>query len=110
MSKDGDSLVSVVQDAARSQKDSHPLGRSAVNQRVDLDGGKDERGRSGTFANAYTSISTESETFGGEDEACAILFETANLCRDGGTGRRSGLKIRRSQGRGGSTPPPGTTH
>ena len=28
--------------------------------------------------------------------------------RDGGTGRRSGLKIRRSQGRGGSTPPPGT--
>ena len=30
--------------------------------------------------------------------------------RDGGTGRRSGLKIRRGQGRGGSTPPPGTTH
>jgi hypothetical protein len=31
-----------------------------------------------------------------------------SLSRDGGTGRRSGLKIRRSQGRGGSTPPPGT--
>ena len=29
--------------------------------------------------------------------------------RDGGTGRRSGLKIRRGQPRGGSTPPPGTT-
>jgi hypothetical protein len=28
--------------------------------------------------------------------------------RDGGTGRRSGLKIRRGQPRGGSTPPPGT--
>jgi hypothetical protein len=29
--------------------------------------------------------------------------------RDGGTGRRSGLKIRRGQPRGGSTPPPGTS-
>lgn len=29
--------------------------------------------------------------------------------RDGGIGRRSGLKIRRGQPRGGSTPPPGTT-
>ena len=29
--------------------------------------------------------------------------------RDGGTGRRSGLKIRRPSGLGGSTPPPGTT-
>src|SRR3954447_19913875 len=29
-------------------------------------------------------------------------------CRDGGTGRRSGLKIRRPSGLGGSTPPPGT--
>jgi hypothetical protein len=28
--------------------------------------------------------------------------------RDGGTGRRSGLKIRRPSGLGGSTPPPGT--
>src|SRR5207248_4841956 len=28
--------------------------------------------------------------------------------RDGGTGRRSGLKIRRPSGHGGSTPPPGT--
>jgi hypothetical protein len=28
--------------------------------------------------------------------------------RDGGTGRRSGLKIRRASARGGSTPPPGT--
>jgi hypothetical protein len=31
-----------------------------------------------------------------------------NPGRDGGTGRRSGLKIRRGQPRGGSTPPPGT--
>ena len=29
-------------------------------------------------------------------------------CRDGGTGRRSGLKIRRSKIRVGSTPSPGT--
>src|SRR6185312_14436777 len=29
--------------------------------------------------------------------------------RDGGTGRRSGLKIRRPSGLGGSTPPPGTS-
>ena len=29
--------------------------------------------------------------------------------RDGGTGRRSGLKIRRASALGGSTPPPGTT-
>src|SRR5438876_2041643 len=29
--------------------------------------------------------------------------------RDGGTGRRNGLKIRRPSGHGGSTPPPGTT-
>ena len=29
---------------------------------------------------------------------------------DGETGRRSGLKIRRPQGRGGSNPPPGTKH
>jgi hypothetical protein len=28
--------------------------------------------------------------------------------RDGGTGRRSGLKIRRASALGGSTPPPGT--
>src|SRR5450755_2936080 len=33
----------------------------------------------------------------------------AVLSRDGGTGRRSGLKIRRPSGLGGSTPPPGTT-
>src|SRR5438270_14007928 len=30
------------------------------------------------------------------------------LSRDGGTGRRSGLKIRRASALGGSTPPPGT--
>src|SRR5277367_6884423 len=29
-------------------------------------------------------------------------------CPDGEIGRRSGLKIRRPQGRGGSSPPPGT--
>src|ERR1039457_4407649 len=49
------------------------------------------------------------EASGAAAKACAILFEQAPTpCRDGGTGRRSGLKIRRSQGRGGSTPPPGT--
>ena len=30
--------------------------------------------------------------------------------RDGGTGRRSGLKIRQASARGGSTPPPGTNY
>src|ERR1700677_4849333 len=30
-------------------------------------------------------------------------------CPDGEIGRRSGLKIRRPQGRGGSSPPPGTS-
>jgi hypothetical protein len=34
---------------------------------------------------------------------------TCKYGRDGGTGRRSGLKIRRPSGLGGSTPPPGTT-
>src|SRR6185437_6207287 len=33
----------------------------------------------------------------------------SKMRRDGGTGRRSGLKIRRASARGGSTPPPGTT-
>jgi hypothetical protein len=33
---------------------------------------------------------------------------TSKESRDGGTGRRSGLKIRRPSGLGGSTPPPGT--
>src|ERR1035437_7275389 len=42
-------------------------------------------------------------------KACAILFEQApTLCRDGGTGRRSGLKIRRGQPHRGSIPLPGT--
>jgi hypothetical protein len=36
------------------------------------------------------------------------LESTMSPRRDGGTGRRSGLKIRRGQPRGGSTPPPGT--
>ena len=43
---------------------------------------------------------------------CAILTPSKVArglsSRDGGTGRRSGLKIRRGQPRGGSTPPPGT--
>ena len=44
---------------------------------------------------------------------CIAQSERANLfaplsSRDGGTGRRSGLKIRRSSDLGGSTPPPGT--
>ena len=34
--------------------------------------------------------------------------QRADGCPDGEIGRRSGLKIRRSQGRGGSSPPPGT--
>ncbi len=39
-------------------------------------------------------------------EACAILFEQApTLCRDGGTGRRSGLKIRRPLRSWGFDPP-----
>ena len=36
------------------------------------------------------------------------LDRSVHSGRDGGTGRRSGLKIRRGQPRGGSTPPPGT--
>ena len=39
---------------------------------------------------------------------CDTFDEYPTPCRDGGTGRRSGLKIRRPQGHGGSTPPPGT--
>ena len=47
----------------------------------------------------------------------AMLFKIRNRCRtidrsflgrDGGTGRRSGLKIRRASALGGSIPPPGT--
>src|ERR1039457_4950451 len=43
-------------------------------------------------------------------EAAKLSFATIfRLGRDGGTGRRSGLKIRRGLSpRGGSTPPPGT--
>ena len=37
-----------------------------------------------------------------------VESSTSTKCRDGGTGRRSGLKIRRPSGLGGSTPPPGT--
>ena len=36
---------------------------------------------------------------------CQFFFLSS---RDGGTGRRSGLKIRRASALGGSTPPPGT--
>jgi hypothetical protein len=39
--------------------------------------------------------------------SCSFLQFYA-LGRDGGTGRRSGLKIRRASALGGSTPPPGT--
>src|SRR5579862_4167935 len=38
----------------------------------------------------------------------ALTQIVASRGRDGGTGRRSGLKIRRPSGHGGSTPPPGT--
>ena len=49
------------------------------------------------------------ERGGGWGKGCAILFmDIPTPSRDGGTGRRSGLKIRRPQGHGGSTPPPGT--
>src|SRR5258708_23571717 len=37
-------------------------------------------------------------------------YNYSSRCRDGGAGRRSGLKIRRPSGLGGSTPPPGTNH
>jgi hypothetical protein len=37
-----------------------------------------------------------------------ILICLSTACPDGEIGRRSGLKIRRPQGRGGSSPPPGT--
>ena len=40
----------------------------------------------------------------GYDKACRPKFQSP----DGEIGRRSGLKIRRPQGRGGSNPPPGT--
>src|SRR5581483_5053720 len=36
------------------------------------------------------------------------FFLAYDPSRDGGTGRRSGLKIRRASALGGSTPPPGT--
>jgi hypothetical protein len=39
---------------------------------------------------------------------CATLSMHSHPSRDGGTGRRSGLKIRRASALGGSTPPPGT--
>src|ERR1700687_63237 len=41
-----------------------------------------------------------------QETGCAILRMPPR--RDGGTGRRSGLKIRRGQPHGGSIPPPGT--
>ena len=40
----------------------------------------------------------------------AVKSSTSTKRRDGGTGRRSGLKIRRPSGLGGSTPPPGTMY
>ena len=40
--------------------------------------------------------------------ACAILSMHVTPGRDGGTGRRSGLKTRRTYVHGGSIPPPGT--
>jgi hypothetical protein len=39
---------------------------------------------------------------------CSTQLANFTQSRDGGTGRRSGLKIRRPSGLGGSTPPPGT--
>ena len=47
----------------------------------------------------------------GKDIECEISFKIKHFYnrRDGGTGRRSGLKIRRPSGLGGSTPPPGTS-
>ena len=45
-------------------------------------------------------------------ELALIALERVLLpkSRDGGTGRRSGLKIRRKQFHGGSIPPPGTIY
>src|SRR5208282_417700 len=51
----------------------------------------------------------------GRDSGCKrkaaklSCITTFRLSRDGGTGRRSGLKIRRASALGGSIPPPGTT-
>jgi hypothetical protein len=45
---------------------------------------------------------------GRQGELCCSRAAPRFKRRDGGTGRRSGLKIRRGQPRGGSTPPPGT--
>src|SRR5271167_3392748 len=50
----------------------------------------------------------------GRDSGCKrkaaklSCITTFRLSRDGGTGRRSGLKIRRASALGGSIPPPGT--
>ncbi len=37
-----------------------------------------------------------------------VKASPAEACRDGGTGRRAGFKIRFPKGSGGSIPPPGT--
>src|SRR5271155_5735204 len=44
----------------------------------------------------------------GKEHKQVVKSGTSTKSRDGGTGRRSGLKIRRPSGLGGSTPPPGT--
>src|SRR5262249_2070246 len=38
--------------------------------------------------------------------ADVVVLKPPHLSRDGGTGRRNGLTIRRPSGHGGSTPPP----
>ena len=45
----------------------------------------------------------------GQSHKLVVKSGTSTNSRDGGTGRRSGLKIRRPSGLGGSTPPPGTS-
>src|ERR1700751_288700 len=62
--------------------------------------------------NTFTFTCTVSQSLSGmkktENVKLAVESSTTTKCRDGGTGRRSGLKIRRPSGLGGSTPPPGT--
>jgi hypothetical protein len=58
-----------------------------------------------------TSMATRREIRLSKDclESGETILDLAFPGRDGGTGRRSGLKIRRASALGGSTPPPGTT-
>src|SRR4051812_42169067 len=70
-------------------------------------GYRTSKGRESYQGNRCKSLSREAL----EALRCAdvVVFKKPSHRRDGGTGRRNGLKIRRPSGHGGSTPPPGTT-